>query len=407
MTDRALQFIPRFEFGDSSLQLTYPITRWDPGARTEGRMLTAAGGALGPALRLRKYLLAFSLRFTEDEWPDVIRFIEFAQTGASFTWFPNAQDLLAAPASVTVFLEEPRLATVVRPQRDPTLLYLFTLPIVLSRGEPWAVEYFRAPPDEEPVEPPPPPPGGDWSHNESLLLAGAQASGETEVRDDQPWGGTDPWANTDYVYYGPHPLKANCGAQQLVEGDPFTPNVWAGTDSGSGVSVAPVDCEAHAEAQLTRFLTITPNSGHTLAEIDHVRMQVDVIGNGHLNVVNVGTGTYALEAELSGGPVSAGRTLDSLNFEEPRSSTPTAFDSTAYPAFADLEIVIPNANWETSAVLYFTQLVRASVAYEAGQGGTFSSPAISQFPPVVTLFDSGDVDITADFTIEFDPPTPP
>jgi len=144
MPDTALQWIPRFEFGDSSLQLTYPVTRWDPGARTEGRVLTSAVGALGPALRLRKYLLSFALRFTEDEWPSVIDFIVFAQTGAAFTWFPNGQDLLAAPASIAVYLEEPRLATVVRPQRDQALLWFMTLPIVLSRMDaPWNFEYFR------------------------------------------------------------------------------------------------------------------------------------------------------------------------------------------------------------------------------------------------------------------------
>ncbi len=144
MTDLALQWIPRFDFGDASLQLTYPITRWNPGARTEGRVLTATSGAIGPSLRLRKYLTTFTLRFTEAEWsPRVIEFLVFAQSGASFLWFPDGQDSLAAPDSITTWLEAPRLATPVAPQRDPDLLWLLTLPITLSRMDgPWDFEYF-------------------------------------------------------------------------------------------------------------------------------------------------------------------------------------------------------------------------------------------------------------------------
>lgn len=144
MTDLALKWIPRFDYGEASLQLTYPVTRWNPGARTEGRVLVAGLGAIGPSLRLRKYLITFLLRFTEAEWQDVIPFIAFAQTCAAFTWFPNGQDLSAAPESIEVFLEAPRIATPVKPLRDPTLLWLLTLPLTLSRmDEPWPLEYFQ------------------------------------------------------------------------------------------------------------------------------------------------------------------------------------------------------------------------------------------------------------------------
>jgi hypothetical protein len=144
MTDTALKWIPRFDFGASSLQLTYPITRWDPGARTEGRVLTAISGALGPSLRLRKYLTTFNLRFTESEWLSVVDFIVFAQSGEPFVWFPNGQDLSAAPVSITTFLEAPRIATPVTPTRDQSLLYMFQLPITLSRMDgPWNFEYFQ------------------------------------------------------------------------------------------------------------------------------------------------------------------------------------------------------------------------------------------------------------------------
>lgn len=144
MTDLALKWIPRFDYGDASLQLTYPVTRWTPGARTEGRVLTAGLGAIGPFLRTRKYLLGFSLRFTEAEWQDVIPFISFAQMGASFLWFPNGQDVLAAPESITVWLEAPHISAPVRPIRDGSLIWLLSLPITLSKMDsPWNFEYFQ------------------------------------------------------------------------------------------------------------------------------------------------------------------------------------------------------------------------------------------------------------------------
>lgn len=145
MTDLALKWIPRFDFGSSTLTLTYPIMRWNPGARTEGRVLTSISGILGPYLRLQKYTLAFTLRFTEDEWPNIVTLLSFAQLGEPFTWHPNGQDPYV-PDTVDVFLELPRVATAIKPTRMAEPLWLFTLPIVVSRLDaPWNFEYFRIP----------------------------------------------------------------------------------------------------------------------------------------------------------------------------------------------------------------------------------------------------------------------
>lgn len=145
MTDLALKWIPRFDFGDDSIELTYPVTRWRPGARTEGMWLDSIVGIPGPSLRLRKYLLDLVLRFREDEWELVKAFMEYAQTGESFRWFPRAYDD-AVPESLTVFLEEPRVDRGIVPARDSTIIWMFTQPLTISRmSTPWNVEYFRIP----------------------------------------------------------------------------------------------------------------------------------------------------------------------------------------------------------------------------------------------------------------------
>lgn len=140
-----LPWIPRFDFGASTLTLTYPVTRWNAGARTEGRFLKSSTGVPGPSLSLRKYLLDVTLRYTEDEWPDVMAFVSYAQMGDSFVWYPQSHDDAQA-SFVTSWLESPRMNAGIRPVRDASLLWLFTLQITLSRmSSPWDLEYFRIP----------------------------------------------------------------------------------------------------------------------------------------------------------------------------------------------------------------------------------------------------------------------
>ena len=144
--DANLIWRPTFLFGvdAQTLTLSLPVTRWDPGARTEGRFLKAATGAPGPSLRLRKYLLNVTLRFLEEEWPDIIAFLNVVQMGAAFTWIPNGP--MEEVSSVTVYWEAPHLTDVISPTRDAAYLSLMTLPIVLSRtDQPWPLEYYRTP----------------------------------------------------------------------------------------------------------------------------------------------------------------------------------------------------------------------------------------------------------------------
>ncbi len=145
MPDLSLKWIPQFDFGSHTLQLSYPVTRWNPGARTEGKVFTSSSGIITPVLKYRKYTLDLVLRFLESEWNDVASFIAFGQSGEPFVWHPNAYDAEVAE-TVDAFLDAPRVATPVKPLRDGTFLDMFTLPVTFSRqSAPWDLEYFRIP----------------------------------------------------------------------------------------------------------------------------------------------------------------------------------------------------------------------------------------------------------------------
>jgi len=141
MPDLNLPWIPLFEFGVSSFQLTYPQTPFTFGARTEGRLQYSAAGAPGATVRLRKYLLFTTLRFTEDEWLLIKPWITFAQLGDSFHWTPDSAN--DDPTRFACHLESPHINDVITPARDTSLPWMMTLSIVLSRtAGPWDIQYF-------------------------------------------------------------------------------------------------------------------------------------------------------------------------------------------------------------------------------------------------------------------------
>lgn len=148
MTDLALPWVPMFWVSSPTgqfLDFTYPLLRWEKGARTEGRMLTSIIGAQGVDLRLRKYLLFMTLRFTEEEWPMVRALFAHGQAGSSMLWYPRARDP-SVPDNIEVWLESPRVDQGISPTRDSALLWLFTQQLVVSRtSAPWETEYFLSP----------------------------------------------------------------------------------------------------------------------------------------------------------------------------------------------------------------------------------------------------------------------
>ena len=137
MPDSNLSWIPNFEYGASTMLLSYPMMPFTFGARTEGYLRYTAEAVPTANVKLRKYLFYTTLRFTESEWLAVKAWLAFAQYGDRFTWLPDAE------TEIDCYLESPRMSEVVTPARDPTLIWMMTLPIVLSKATPWDVQYVE------------------------------------------------------------------------------------------------------------------------------------------------------------------------------------------------------------------------------------------------------------------------
>lgn len=137
MPDLNLSWIPNFEFGASSLLLSYPMLPFTFGARTEGYLRYTAEAVPTANVKMRKYLLFTALRFTETEWLAIKEWLAFAQYGDPFVWRPDAE------TEIDCTLESPRMSEVITPGRDPSLIWLMTLPITLAKiGSPWDIQYM-------------------------------------------------------------------------------------------------------------------------------------------------------------------------------------------------------------------------------------------------------------------------
>jgi hypothetical protein len=138
-----LPWIPRFFVGAKQFTFSYPVTRWIPGERTTGFTAKDADGNPGVEIHLRRYTLAMSLRFTDDEWTVVREFIRATRTGRSFTWEPRAQMTVPdMPDTFDVVLESPLITTRVQPTRDGQYPHVMTLPIVLGSDTVFHAYYF-------------------------------------------------------------------------------------------------------------------------------------------------------------------------------------------------------------------------------------------------------------------------
>lgn len=138
-----LPWCPRFIVAGRSFVFQYPVTRWIPGERTTGFTAKDADGFPGTEIRLRRYTLGMNIRFTDDEWIIVREFMKLAQTGAEFSWEPNAlMTVPDMPEFYNVFLDSPRVADIIRPTRDTVYLHLLTIPIVLASKSVFHAYYF-------------------------------------------------------------------------------------------------------------------------------------------------------------------------------------------------------------------------------------------------------------------------
>lgn len=100
--------------GPTSLTFTLPARTWVPGTVGVGAgMETSAAGVPSAWITRRDRTLTITQRFTEDEWPDVRAWLEHAQNGGTFVWWPDS----SGGTSHTCYLVSPTPDEEVVPQR--------------------------------------------------------------------------------------------------------------------------------------------------------------------------------------------------------------------------------------------------------------------------------------------------
>lgn len=127
-------------YGATTLALAWPVRPWTPGtvAVGAGREESAAGVPSAWVTRRDRTLLV-TLRFPEEAWPDVRAWIEYAQGGGTFSWYPDA----ALTTHHTCYLIAPAVDEHVRPTRaeDPGEMEL-VVEIRRTDGAAMDEEYF-------------------------------------------------------------------------------------------------------------------------------------------------------------------------------------------------------------------------------------------------------------------------
>jgi hypothetical protein len=131
----------RFEYGGTgAFECLISARPWNPIDDSVGGSRTSATGVPASYTVRRDALVEVNLRFWESEWADFLNLLIYGQTGASFTWFPDADEL----ASYTVYLETPKTGERFSPTRSGEFPRVFEASILL-RGAgiaiPWQA-YF-------------------------------------------------------------------------------------------------------------------------------------------------------------------------------------------------------------------------------------------------------------------------
>lgn len=104
-----------FEYGSGGIfSPRLPPKPWTPIDETTGGSRTAAGGVPASYIVRRDSLLEVVLRIDEDEWTDFVNLIAWGQSGESFLWYPDADDV---GTSFEVWLEEPKPGGRYSPER--------------------------------------------------------------------------------------------------------------------------------------------------------------------------------------------------------------------------------------------------------------------------------------------------
>lgn len=138
----------RFTYGASvDWTTSIPPRPWTPINETVGGVRIATAHIPAAYTVRTDAMVEIPLRFTEDEWDDVLALIAFGQSAQSFYWYPDSiltdQDYEAAH----VYLQSPAAGERFAPTRDGQYPRMFDLTIVL-RGVGGVLPWFAYfPPD--------------------------------------------------------------------------------------------------------------------------------------------------------------------------------------------------------------------------------------------------------------------
>ena len=134
------RWVPTFIYGpvDALVTLAFslPVGVWLHSSRSGGVIRWTATGVPGPTVQLRKQCLTVPLRFTEAEWPAVRALIEWGQTKAPFTWYPESSSLdQDQMVSTQVVLEAPKVGDPIMPQPDSNYPRMLSLSVTFRQIE--------------------------------------------------------------------------------------------------------------------------------------------------------------------------------------------------------------------------------------------------------------------------------
>jgi hypothetical protein len=132
---------PRFEYGDGFFfEASLTALAWTPKDITTGGRRIASAGLPASYVVRRDAVLDVQLRFTEDEWPDLLAVIAAGQSDAVLTFYPDAEE----STTFQVYLDAPASGDTFQPVRDSAFPRMLTVTLTLrgvSGTPPW-VGYF-------------------------------------------------------------------------------------------------------------------------------------------------------------------------------------------------------------------------------------------------------------------------
>lgn len=133
--------VPTFQYPGVDLALMLPVALWNHQLKHTGGDIESDAAFPAAYIVRTDYRLAIPLRYYESEWPEVRALLEYAQTGAVITWFPD----LESEDSFDVYIDSPAIGEDIISTPDGNYPRALSLTIVIRRvdGLPWDLGYFE------------------------------------------------------------------------------------------------------------------------------------------------------------------------------------------------------------------------------------------------------------------------